>query len=346
MIPFSEPRRMAGSALPVAQEGQSLGPSRGRWQGRFGNGELRGSGRRGVGRREFIRSAAMLSGLTAVEAGASSFLRPSGPGRSFIDVNVNLWAWPVRHSSFAEPDALAGMLRRKGVTQAWVGSLDGLLHKDLGAVNSRLAMACRRFGQGRLLPFGSVNPVWPDWEEELRRCAEEHGMRGIRLHPNYHGYGLEQTRFGRLLEMAVERGLVIQLALGMEDERMMHPLLRVSPVDAAPLADALKRAPGVQLVLLNAARLVRGDALRRLLDAGDVYVEIATLDGVGCVERLLTHVPLDRILFGSNAPLFYFDSALLKLSESALAPPQLHAVRVGNAERLMLRAVDRGSRTP
>ncbi|MCI0462828.1 MAG: amidohydrolase, partial [Gemmataceae bacterium] len=218
---------------------------------------------------------------------------------------------------------------------AWAGSFDGLLHKDLAAVNTRLAQECRLQQAVRLVPFGSVNPLLPDWEEELRRCAEEHRMPGIRLHPNYHGYQLDHPALARLLKLAAERRLLVALALIMEDERMMHPLLRIPPVDPAPIAALVTRTPGLRLVLLNALGRLRGEALASLLRAGDVYVEIAMLEGVGGVANLLSQVAPERVLFGSHAPLFYFESALLKLKESALTAAQLRAVQEENARRLL-----------
>jgi len=175
----------------------------------------------------------------------------------------------------------------------------------------------------------------PDWEEELRRCVEEHRMAGVRLHPNYHGYKLDDPDFARLLRLAAERRLLVQLALVMEDERMMHPLLRLEAVDPAPLLGLIKQTANLRLVLLNGLRTLRGQPLLDLIAAGEVYVEIAMLEGVGGVANLLAQVPSQRVLFGSHAPLFYFESTLLKLKESALNEAQLGAIRRENAKRLL-----------
>jgi predicted TIM-barrel fold metal-dependent hydrolase len=59
------------------------------------------------------------------------------------------------------------------------------------------------------------------------------------------------------------------------------------------------------------------------------------LEGVGGVANLLAKTPLSRVLFGSYAPLFYFESALLKLQESPLSDEQLGAIRCENARRLL-----------
>jgi predicted TIM-barrel fold metal-dependent hydrolase len=188
------------------------------------------------------------------------------------------------------------------------------------------------------VPFGSVNPKLPDWKEDLRRCAEVHRMPGIRLNPNYHGYRLDDPDFLRLVRLAEERGLLVELALIMEDQRMMHPLLRVEPTDPGPLVNILKQTPGLRLVLVNALRTLRNQPLVDLINAGEVYVEISMLDGFASVANLLAKVPANRVLFGSYAPLFYFEAAPLKLQESPLDPGQLRAIRYENAERLFARA--------
>jgi uncharacterized protein len=250
---------------------------------------------------------------------------------------VNLGHWPFRRVRGDNAAELATRLRTRGVTQAWAANFEGVLHKDLTGVNERLADECRRVGRNVFLPFGSVNPKAPDWEEELRRCAEEHRMPGIRLHPNYHGYKLDDADFARLLRIAAERGLVVQLAVVMEDERMMHPLLRVEPVDTAPLAGLVKQIRDLRLVLLNALGKVRQTSLTELVNAGEIYVEISMLEGVGGIGNLLKEVPRERVLFGSHAPLFYFEAAALKLKESPLSSSEFRAIARENAKRALAR---------
>jgi len=89
--------------------------------------------------------------------------------------------------------------------------------------------------------------------------------------------------------------------------------LHVEPVDAEPLVKLLPQQPRLPVILLNALRSLRGDVLVQLVAAGNVSVEISMQEGVGGIAKLLQHVPLERILFGSYFPFFYLESALLKL---------------------------------
>src|SRR5438067_11401452 len=190
-----------------------------------------------------------------------------------IDVNVNLSRWPFRRLAGDDPEALVSRLRKHTVTLAWAGTFDGILHKDLSSANERLANDCLSHGAGFLVPFGSVNPKLPDWQEDLRRCHEKYKMPGIRLHPNYHGYDLKDPIFAELLHLASARRLAVQLAVCMEDERTQHPLMRVPPVDLSPLPDVLKAEPKAQVIILNSDPLQNVEQLQKMLSAGNIYFD-------------------------------------------------------------------------
>lgn len=252
-----------------------------------------------------------------------------------IDVNVSLFRWPARRWPLDDTRTLVQHLRDHRVTQAWAGSFEGLLHRDLAGVNQRLADECRRHGEGLLIPFGTIDPRLPEWEEDLRRCHEVHQMPGIRLFPNYHGYGLDDPEFEKLIRLASERKRIVQIAVRMEDPRTQHRLLSVPDVDLQRLTPVVARHPAVRILLLNALMSSSGDQQSELAQAGQVYFEIATLEGVGGITRLLKSVSEGRILFGSHAPFFVWHSADLKLKESPLPQPLIQRIRATNAAELM-----------
>jgi predicted TIM-barrel fold metal-dependent hydrolase len=253
---------------------------------------------------------------------------------SIIDVNITLGQWPTRRVPCDDPQRLVEKLREHNVVEAWAGSYDGLFHENLTEVNNRLAADCRAITDPRFLPFGEINPLLPNWRDELDRCARQHRMAGIRLHPNYHGYKLDHPELAALLEAAANKDLLVQITVLMEDERMMHPLMRVPPVDLAPLATLAQRTPRLRFVLLNALKGQRDEMLLQLLNSDNVYCEFAMLEGAGALQQLISEIPAERLLFGSHAPSLYFESALLKLQESALPAPHRRSVRLENARRI------------
>jgi predicted TIM-barrel fold metal-dependent hydrolase len=289
-------------------------------------------------RRTFF-TAALGAAATPALSAASAPGQTSEPP-SLIDTNVSLSHWVVRNSWAETPASLVAKLRHHGVTSAWVGSLDGVLHTDIAAVNSRLATACEREGAGVLRAFGTINPTLPDWEDDVRRCHELHRMPGIRVYPNYHGYELNDPRFARLLVIAAQRALLVQIMLVIEDDRSQNPALTAAPVRPGALLEVLPQAPGVRVMLLNSGSRVLGGnaALVQRLAAAGVWFEIATLETVAGIEALLRRAPDARLCFGSHSPYFYFEAALLKLRESALSRDQLAAVAHLNARAALASA--------
>lgn len=253
--------------------------------------------------------------------------------RSLVDTHVYLDRWPFRRMPGDEPAELVAKFRANHVEKAWAASFEGVFHRDLTAANERLSRLCQTLAPDLLVPFGAVNPMLPDWEEDLRRISEVHRMPGVRLYPNYHGYTLDSAKFSRLLDAAVERQLFVQLVVSLEDERTQHRLARVAPVTLDALVALVAARSTLRLQLLNAFRGPSPDLLNKLVQAGQVYVDIANLENVGGVARLAERIPVDRILFGSHFPLFYWEAAQLKLRESPLSDEQLRLI--SSAQRLL-----------
>ena len=279
-----------------------------------------------------IERRALLQGALV----ASQVKRPA-PRGEIIDTHVYLFRWPFRRLRDDETPRLVEMLRGKGVVQAWAGSFEGVFHKNLAGVNERLAEECQRHGRGRLVPFGSVNPKLPDWEEDLRRCHEQWRMPGIRVHPGYHNYKLDDPDFARLVQATEERGLILQLEGWLEDERHHHPLMRVPTPDLAPLARLFGKTPRLRVEVLNGLRSAVGAAkpLAGLQQMPQAYFDFAMPDGMLDVEALVELVGRDRVVFGSYAPMFYFESAELKMQEAGLDEQTAALIRAGNARRML-----------
>src|SRR5262245_48398513 len=123
-----------------------------------------------IDRRKFFKNS--LLGAAAVSLSdhqSSAAQRParnapvviSSQAPGIIDTNVNLFGWPFRALKYRDTKALVAKLKRHQVIEAWAGSFEALLSKDMNGVNERLAAACLEH-EGFLIPFGSVNLAWPD----------------------------------------------------------------------------------------------------------------------------------------------------------------------------------------
>lgn len=246
-----------------------------------------------------------------------------------IDTNVHLSRWPFRRLRLDDPAKLVAHLRANGITEAWAGTYDALLHRDLTAANERLVAECDR--HDLLKPVGAINLSLPDWQEDVRRCLDVHRMLAIRVYPNYHGYRLDDPRFKELADITAKAKVPLQIAVMMEEERTQHPLVAVPHVDTSPLLELLPQIPNARVILQNAFRAVRGGLLLKLVATRQVWFDHSTIEGMEGLRTVFKQIPADRLVFGSHAPFYLLESALLKLKESALTDAERTALTHRNA---------------
>lgn len=276
----------------------------------------------------------------AAGAGAVSFTghrsvgeQPTEPGKlPLIDTHISLFRYPFRRLPLDHLPKMLAKMRDLGIRQAWAGSFEALLQRDISGVNRRLAAACQPHSE--LVPIGAINLQFPGWRDEFRRCCEQLEMPGIRLLPNYHGYTLDDPRFQKLLDLAARAGTLVQIVAALEDTRTQHPLVRAADVDLAPLVEALQSVPEARVQVLNYRP--RLPLIEKLAELDNLSFDTARVDGTNGVADLVAAVSKERVMLGSHAPFLIPEAALIRLHESGtLDWETLSRLCSGNAERLL-----------
>lgn len=256
---------------------------------------------------------------------------------SITDTHVYLGHWPHQQLSSEAPAKLFADLRRTGVSQAWVGSFDGLFQKDVAGVNARLASICARISDGMAVAFGTINPTLPDWEDDIRRCYEDFHMPGVRVHPNYHGYTLDDSRFVKLLELAADRGLIVQLVAWMEAERHLLLNPHVREADLSPLAEKVAMPRNLKLILTNYLHTSEDEHIGALIRNDNVYFDFARASNTEPISQLIVKTSPTRVIFGSGAPLRSVETAASKLNEMKVTGDIRRQIGTANAAAMLAR---------
>lgn len=280
------------------------------------------------------RTAIQTAITTAAVAGLATQDSAQGAAQDdtlFVDTNVSLFRWPFRRLPLDDRAKLVGKLRELGIGRAWAGNFEAVLHRDLSAVNDRLAEVCTSYPE--LVPVGMVHLTLPGWENDFERCIGAHDMPIVRLYPGYHGYDLTDARFGDLLRRASKAERLVQITVSLEDTRTQHPNIRIDDVDVAPLADWLKKIPDVRVQLLG--HRLRGAALERLASIDRVLLDTARVDGTDSIARLVDAVGPSRVMYGSHSPFLIPEAALIRVYESRLDDPTSLAVMKTTAESIV-----------
>jgi predicted TIM-barrel fold metal-dependent hydrolase len=137
-----------------------------------------------------------------------------------------------------------------------------------------------------------VPPYASDFHDEVRRCAEELGFRGLKLQPQYHGLNPVSRRSEFFFEAALKHKLPVIVHTG-AGAPFALPSLYIA---------AASRYPDLPIVLGHAGGGLY--VLEAIVAAGvcsNIYIELSSLMPHH-VQEVLIHVRSDRLMIGSDLP--------------------------------------------
>jgi uncharacterized protein len=232
-----------------------------------------------------------------------------------IDVNAYLGPFAFRRLRHQTAPALLKLMDSKGIDRAIVSSAAAITYRNVQAGNDDLASEVEH-DRDRLVPFAVINPAYAGWRDDLIACHEDHGMKGIRLYPKWHGYTLSSPSCLDLIHEATERRMIVSIPQRVEDVRQRSWLVDVPDVPLAEVVSLVKACPGARFHLLNGIGYLNSPLGREANGLPDNYlIEISRLNVLLLDElaQLIANLGVDRLVFGTGMPFSYPDPALARI---------------------------------
>ena len=201
--------------------------------------------------------------------------------------------------------------------------------KKLGANELSLLSGLPRTAQPII--FGTIHPYYKDNQNELQRLRAE-GIKGIKIHPEFQGFGLDDPKMYPLYE-AFGEDLILLTHVG---DKNPHP---DNPSTPLKLKKVLLNFPRLRVVAAHLGGYhFWNDALTELAGR-DLYFDLSStlkyIDPV-LLKEIINRHGTEKLLFGSDYPIGDPAAELQLLEEmSIFTSSQFEAVAGLNAQRLL-----------
>jgi predicted TIM-barrel fold metal-dependent hydrolase len=206
--------------------------------------------------------------------------------------------------------------------------------------NDWMASLDERF-PGVLMGLGSVDPHRPEAGDEITRCAEDLGLRGLKFHPTMQRFDPGDVRFAPLWERMERLGLVALFHTGTCGIAAGTPgaggtKIRYSHPGFLDSVGA--DFPGLTLIAAHFGFPWYQETLAYALHKSNVYIEIsgwAPRYLPAEVKREMGRRLSGQTLFGSDYPFIPLERWFREFGELELPDEARRAILVDNAARLL-----------
>ena len=157
----------------------------------------------------------------------------------------------------------------------------------------------QEIASSRIIPFPSIHPDDPRALEQISEIRKS-GFSGIKLHPYYQKFSLDESRIHALLGRIEREELILLLHTGYD---LAYARYRLA--DPAMIAEAVRKFPGLKLVAPHFGAWEDWDNVEDYLLGKRIYFDTSySIPFLGNERalRFLQNHPEDFFLFGSDSP--------------------------------------------
>ena len=190
----------------------------------------------------------------------------------------------------------------------------------------------RQIRSERLIPLPSIHPDDPYCVERVYTVQQE-GFIGIKLHPFYQEFSLNEKRLDPFYQALSNTGLLLVVHCGYD---IAYPRIRYA--DPAGILSLHERFPKLRLISTHFGGWDLWDEVEEILIGRKIYMEISFalqyLQEEQAVRMLNNHPP-EYLLFGSDSPWADQTKCITKLKSLALNDKLLAGILGENGLKLL-----------
>lgn len=181
-----------------------------------------------------------------------------------------------------------------------------------------------------VVAFGTVHPGFEDWERQLTRL-KDHGICGIKLHPEFQHFWLNDPRLLPIFEHAQD-DFIFEIHIGDYLPPDRNPSC---PYKVAALLDAF---PRLRIIAAHLGGYQQWEHALKVLVGRNVWLDTSSSSpfvDAALLRTILARHPRERILFGSDYPLYDPCQEISRLQRQAtLSDADLESL-MSNADALL-----------
>jgi len=176
----------------------------------------------------------------------------------------------------------------------------------------------------RLIGFGQVNPRTPEAAATVRACARG-GLRGIKLHPQMHGYHFaDHGLLDPIFRACADSGLIV--LVNALDDAFCHPFA---------IEEIAKDFPDVPVLIAHMGTVWNVLEAQIVAERGDhIYLETSTASLLE-VKMAYRRLGAGKLVLGTDWPGSEFDLERAKIARAIPDPADRALIEGGNLGRLL-----------
>ena len=211
-----------------------------------------------------------------------------------IDSHFHLGDIAYKYKSGTDVSSVIKTMDIAGVSKLCINSTGAVFGGNHYEGNNYIGSMCKKYPE-RFIGFAVINPNFNDTEDEIKRCIETLGLKGIKIHPRIHQCKLSDKKYKPVWEASEKYGIPIlshtgEGQFGSSPEAFEH-ISRKYPKGTFLLGHSGDNLEGLNICIEIAKK------------RDNVY--LGTSDIVfaynGILEYTVNQVGSDKILFESDA---------------------------------------------